>query len=181
MDFIVETSGVDHRGVIRFEDGPMRAITFPCALGRNGVTLDKREGDGATPLGRFPCRRIYYRPDRIERPVTSLPVIPVQESDGWCDDPMDPCYNRPVDLPYPGRHERLWRMDHLYDIILVIGHNDDPARSGKGSAIFIHLPQTNYGPTEGCVALAHADMLRLLQILTPGSHVTIRKADGEST
>jgi len=134
-----------------------------CAVGRGGIVRDKREGDGATPLGRWPLRRVLFRPDRLEPPETRLPVAPLSPADGWCDDPGDSAYNRPVRLPYPGRYERLWRDDGLYDVIVVLGHNDDPPLPGRGSAIFLHVAQADYAPTEGCVALARDDLLSLLR------------------
>lgn len=95
-------------------------------------------------------------------PETRLPSTPIDPDDGWCDDPADPAYNRPVRLPHPARHERMWREDHLYDLVIVIAHNDDPVKLGAGSAVFVHLARENYGPTEGCVALADGDLRWLL-------------------
>lgn len=140
---------------------------YRCALGRGGVRTDKREGDGATPAGRFPLRRLLYRPDRLSAPATRLAATPLSSLDGWCDDPADPGYNNPVRLPYAGRHEELWRADHLYDVIVVIGHNDAPVVPGLGSAIFMHIARLDYGPTQGCVALAPHDLLSLLAEVGP--------------
>lgn len=134
----------------------------PCALGRGGLVAEKCEGDGGTPIGRWRLKRVLYRPDRSAPPETALPVAAIGTDDGWCDDPADPAYNRPVTLPYPANHERLWRADGLYDIVVVLGHNDDPPVPGAGSAIFLHCARPDYGPTEGCVALAYADLRRLL-------------------
>jgi len=145
------------------------------AIGRSGVTKasDKREGDGATPLGCYPLRRVLYRADRVEPPQTALPSRPLLPDDGWCDAPEDPAYNRPVRRPYPASHEALWREDELYDIILVLGHNDDPPASGAGSAIFLHCKRGDYEPTEGCVALAPADVRALLAAARPGDTLMI--------
>ncbi len=122
----------------------------------------KREGDGATPVGAWPLREVFYRPDRVARPRTRLPVTPLRRDDGWCDDPADRNYNRRVRLPYPAGHERLWREDHLYDLVVVLGYNDRPRACGKGSAIFMHLATRGFGPTEGCIALRETDLRRLL-------------------
>jgi L,D-peptidoglycan transpeptidase YkuD (ErfK/YbiS/YcfS/YnhG family) len=140
---------------------------YPCILGRSGILKDKREGDGATPAGRFPLRRLFYRPDRLARPATRLPISPLQPEDGWCDDPEDSAYNRLIRLPYAARHETLWREDGLYDLLIVPGHNDDPPVPGLGSAIFIHVARPDGGPTEGCVSLALADLLDLASRLGP--------------
>lgn len=133
-----------------------------CALGRGGVRTDKREGDGATPAGRFPLRRVLYRADRLAAPETALPRAAIAGDDGWCDDPADPAYNRPVKRPYAASHERMWREDALYDVVVVLGHNDDPPVPGLGSAVFLHVARADYGPTEGCVAMARDDLLDLL-------------------
>lgn len=141
---------------------------YRCALGHGGVRIDKREGDGATPAGRFPLRRVLYRPDRLSAPVTTLPVAPLSPADGWCDDPLDPLYNRPVRLPYPGcRDERMWRNDGMYDVVVVVGHNDDPVIPDKGSAIFLHVASPDYRPTHGCIALARQDLLAILADIGP--------------
>lgn len=138
-------------------------LCLPCALGRSGVTRVKREGDGATPLGRFALRRLYYRADRVAPPPrTGLPASPITPDLGWSDEPADPLYNRAVRLPRRFGHERMWRDDHLYDYVVVIGHNDAPALRPLGSAIFLHLAREGFTPTEGCVAIARSDMRRLL-------------------
>lgn len=134
-----------------------------CALGRGGVRADKREGDGATPAGLLPLRRVLYRADRVTRPRAAVPVGPLAPHDGWCDDPADASYNRPVRLPHAGRHEVLWREDALYDVVGVLGWNDAPTVRGRGSAIFLHLARADWGPTEGCVALALPDLLAALR------------------
>ncbi len=144
-----------------------------CALGRGGVRQDKHEGDGATPIGRFPIRRLFYRPDRLPAPVTRLPATPLTPAHGWCDDPAHPDYNREVRLPHPARCESLWRDDAIYDLIVVLGHNDDPVEPGRGSAIFLHLAREGYTPTEGCVALARPDFVALLATLGPGDELIV--------
>ncbi len=144
-----------------------------CALGRAGIRQDKREGDGATPAGLFALRRLLYRADRLPAPRTALPAAAIAVEDGWSDDPNDPLYNRHVRLPHAGRHERLWRDDALYDLILVIGHNDDPPMPGLGSAVFVHVARPDYGPTEGCVALALGDLLELLAASSPGDRLRV--------
>lgn len=139
-----------------------------CAIGRGGIREDKREGDGATPAGRFPLREILYRPDRLTAPSTRLPLRALAETDGWCDDPADAAYNCRVRLPHPARCERLWRADALYDLLIVVGYNDDPAVPGQGSAIFIHVAAPGFAPTEGCVALAVPDLKDLAAVAMPG-------------
>ena len=133
-----------------------------CALGRAGVTGNKREGDGATPLGSFPLRIVHFRPDRLVVPVTALPTAALGRDLGWCDDPADANYNRLVKLPYRAHHEELWREDGIYDLIVPLGYNDDPPVAGLGSAIFLHVARPGMEPTEGCVALPREQLLALL-------------------
>ncbi len=141
----------------------MGGVLLPCWLGRGGASSAKQEGDGATPAGTHPLRRVMYRPDRLERPETGLPVLPLKPALGWCDDPASPAYNRLIRKPYRLSHEDLWRDDHLYDLIVEVAYNDAPPVSGKGSAIFIHLSGPIGAPTEGCVALRKPHLLRALK------------------
>jgi L,D-peptidoglycan transpeptidase YkuD (ErfK/YbiS/YcfS/YnhG family) len=145
-----------------------------CALGKGGLSRDKREGDGATPIGCFALRRVLYRPDRLpQAPATSLPVTPLDPADGWCDDPGHPDYNHPIRLPHPARHEVMWRDDGVYDVVVVLGHNDTPPQPGLGSAIFMHVARPGYVPTEGCIALALADLLEVLEKCEPDARVCV--------
>lgn len=147
-----------------------------CALGKAGViaAADKHEGDNRSPVGAWPMREVWYRPDVYpDGPVTALPVRATAADDGWCDAPGDPAYNRPVKLPYPASAERMWREDAVYDLVVILGHNDDPPVSGLGSAIFLHLAREGYPGTEGCVALARGDVEALLATAAPGDVVQI--------
>ncbi len=171
--------------VARDSDGIWRAAfgarDWRCAIGPAGVIADKREGDGATPLGCFPLRRVLYRADRLSRPETllpetTLPVTPLALEDGWCDDPRDGAYNTQVRLPFAARHERLWRDDGIYDAIVILGHNDAPPRPGAGSAIFLHVARDDYAPTQGCVALALPDLLTVLREAGPKTRVCVESS-----
>lgn len=163
-----------------FSDGRMTlgAREVRCALGKGGViaAADKTEGDGASPLGVWPIRRVLYRPDRGAAPKTAFPTAAIAPDDGWCDAPEDANYNRPVTLPYTASAERMQREDGLYDIVVILAHNDDPPVPGLGSAIFLHCAREDYAPTEGCVALARADLEALLALAQPGDAVEIVKA-----
>jgi len=163
MDLMVEPAGWACWGARRMR----------CALGKGGVRTAKREGDGATPAGTLAMRRLLYRPDRGAVPKTGLPTAPITRDDGWCDDPADAAYNQPVKLPYPARAEHLWRTDRLYDLIVVLGYNDQPVVAGAGSAIFLHVAAIDYTPTEGCVALAPEDLRRVLAEAGATSRVII--------
>ena len=169
------------QGFVAWSDGrfDLTAGSATCALGRGGViaAADKREGDGCSPLGAWQMRRVLYRPDRGPPPRTALPCAPIAPEDGWCDAPEDPAYNRPVRLPYPASAEQMWREDWLYDLVVILGHNDDPPRPGLGSAIFLHLARDGYAPTEGCVALNRPDLETVLSLSAPGSVLEIRRAE----
>ncbi len=144
-----------------------------CALGRGGLRPDKREGDGATPEGCFVLRQVMYRPDRLPQPITGLPVRPLRDDDGWCDDSAEAAYNQLVRLPFSGRHEVLWRDDGVYDVLITLGYNDDPVTAGRGSAIFLHVARPDYEATEGCVAVALPDLLALLRDCDPNTRLCV--------
>ncbi len=160
--------------------GPREAIVqrgaapFRAAIGAGGIGLKRAEGDGITPVGVFPIRKILYRADRIARPATGLPLQAIAPDDGWCDAPDDPAYNCLVKLPYGASAEALWREDPLYDLIVVLGFNDAPVVPGAGSAIFLHVARTDYGPTQGCIALARDDLLKAVSLLGSGDTIAIR-------
>lgn len=156
------------QGVLTFGN-----LQFPCAIGRAGQRVGKREGDGATPIGNFALREGFYRPDRLMRPRTRLPMAPIRPSDGWCDTPGDRNYNRRVRHPYPASAEHMWRADGLYDVVVVMGYNDRPRVSGRGSAVFMHVAGPGLRPTEGCIALARPHLLRLLQAISPHTVVSV--------
>ncbi len=147
---------------------------FPVALGRAGILTNKREGDGATPRGRFRLMRLWWRADRMPRPQTRLPVRRIGKDDGWCEAPGDRNYNRPVKLSADSAADRLWREDHLYDLIIELDHNTRPRVPNRGSAVFIHFARQQYKPTAGCIALKQSDLLKLLPMLSRDCWIEIR-------
>lgn len=149
------------------------ALAMPCTIGRGGACeVDaKREGDGCTPIGRWPIRATLLRQGKVAPCDIHLPWRWVRSGDGWSDDPGDPAYNRPVRLPRDMSAESLIRADDAYDVIVILGYNDAPPRPGMGSAIFFHLSEGR--PTAGCVAVERADMLRLLPLLRSGDVMDI--------
>ena len=169
MDLIVTAKMGETRGVAHLNDR-----SFDCALGRAGLLADKREGDGGTPIGRFPFRRLLYRADRVARIETRLPARHIERDDGWCDDPASPDYNKPVRLPHPARHENMWLEAPLYDLVVVIGHNDDPVVPGAGSAVFLHVAREDWGPTAGCIAFRREDLLAILAQVSTSDEIEIR-------
>ena len=158
----------------------MGPLSVRCALGRGGLTHSKREGDGATPVGRWPVLVVLYRPDRVRGLYSGgalAGAMRLHADDGWCDAAGDRNYNRPVRHPYPASAEAMWREDHLYDVVVVLGHNQRPRMQGGGSAIFLHLArETDDGglaPTAGCVSLKRRDLAVVLGMLRPGSAVRV--------
>lgn len=144
------------------------------ALGRGGIQANKREGDGATPRGLFHPIRVWWRPDRGARPRTALPIRVSGPDDGWCEEPTDRRYNRPVKLAGASGADLLWRADHLYDLIVEIDHNVRPRVAGRGSAVFIHLARKGFLPTAGCVALSAGALRRLLERLDRRTRIEIQ-------
>lgn len=163
MDIVVTSTGL-----LTYGDA-----TYQCVLGRSGTAEEKREGDGATPLGCFSLREVLYRPDKVAPPLTCLPITPIQQLDGWCDDPHDKQYNTKITLPSHAHHENLWRDDDLYDLVVVIGYNDEPVQPGKGSAIFLHVAHPTFSPTEGCIAMTRTDLTDLLCLISSHSRICI--------
>jgi len=157
-------------------------LRFRCAVGRSGLGVRKCEGDGLTPIGRWPIRTIFFRADKrqpFRMPQLSrfFPVFSIRPEDGWCDWPGDANYNRQIVHPYPVSAERLWRDDELYDIIVVLAHNHCPRIKGRGSAIFMHTAEQDDAgrlkPTAGCIALRSQDLKTVLTHCRSTTHVCI--------
>jgi L,D-peptidoglycan transpeptidase YkuD (ErfK/YbiS/YcfS/YnhG family) len=156
------------------------AQRYPCALGRSGRLHRKAEGDGGTPIGIWQLRQVHYRADfqpvRSARPrigQSGLRVRSIRPDDGWCDARGDRNYNRAVKRPYPASSETLWRNDRLYDLVVVLDHNERPRIQGGGSAIFMHVARPGFTPTEGCVALRADHLRRVLASLRRGTRLRI--------
>jgi L,D-peptidoglycan transpeptidase YkuD (ErfK/YbiS/YcfS/YnhG family) len=151
------------------------AVVLPAIIGRNGFVAarNKREGDGATPCGRWPLRKIYYRADRINCPSTPICCQSLQPESGWCDDVMSADYNRYITRPFAFRHEQMWRTDAAYDFVGALGYNDAPVISGHGSAIFLHCIAAGKTSTAGCVAVSRDDFVWLLGSANADQHLYI--------
>src|SRR3954468_24220861 len=149
-------------------------FAVPVALGRGGIRANKREGDGGTPRGTFRLRRLWWRADRAARPRTHLPVRRIRSDDGWCEDPRDRHYNRPIRLEPDHPGDRLKRSDRLYDLIVELDHNTRPRIAGRGSAVFMHVARPGFAPTAGCVALTAPALRRLVTRFGPQTRIDIR-------
>jgi len=149
---------VKKTGMIKFSK-----YRFKCFLGKNGVTYNKKEGDFKTPEGTFSLRYVMYRSDRIKKPKTRLPIYIIKKNHVCCDDPKNHNYNKIFETKNLDLGEKLWRKDILYNILIVIGYNDNPIIKDKGSAIFLHLSKKNITSTKGCIALEKKNMINLLK------------------
>lgn len=149
-------------------------LVFPCALGRGGISAGKREGDGATPLASMRLLGVYLRKGRFQM-RSQLPLKLIKPTLGWCEVPDDRNYNRPVRMPYAAAHETMLRPDELYDCCIVLDWNINPRRRGCGSAIFFHLSRPGFTPTQGCVAVTHRVMARLLPLLSKRTVLTVSR------
>lgn len=156
------------RGILQLGE-----LRFPCSLGRSGASFLKREGDGASPRGSFPLRRVFYRADRLMPPRTGLKPLALQAHHGWCETVGDRNYNRLVPIPYATAHETMKREDHLYDIVVETAHNERPRVQGHGSAVFFHLRRADGGPTAGCIAVSLRDMRIILRHVGPQTRLVI--------
>ena len=146
---------------------------FKCCIGENGTTLLKREGDKKTPRGVFRIEHLYYRKDRLKRPNTNLKCIKITKNKGWCDDVNFPKkYNKLIRVNNLIKHEKLFRKDHKYDLLIPIKYNFNKPKTGHGSCIFIHLTM-NYKPTAGCVALKKKDFLIMLKLINKNTKIKI--------
>ena len=145
---------------------------FKCAIGKKGLTLNKKEGDKSTPIGKFKLNRIFYRPDRIKKFNCKVKKIKIKKNMGWCDDPISKKYNRLIKTSNKIKHEKLYRRDNKYDILIELDYNLKKIIPFAGSAIFLHLTK-NYKPTAGCIAINLNDMKILIKILDKNNLIEI--------
>ena len=145
---------------------------FKCAIGKNGIKLRKKEGDKSTPSGKFSLGKLYYRSDRVQKPLTKISSKIIKKNMGWCDDPKSKHYNKEILINKKISHERLFKKDNSYDYFIVINYNIKKITPNKGSAIFIHLTK-NYKPTAGCIALKEKDFLILIKLINKRTKIEI--------
>lgn len=146
---------------------------YKCSIGYNGLSDNKTEGDGCTPVGTFKIIKILYRPDKINNNKFKLKSEIIEQMDGWCDDVHSDCYNQKIKFPFECSAEHLYRNDDLYDIVCLIDYNMFPIIKGKGSAIFLHVASNDYAPTQGCVAIKKDDLLDIALNLNKSSLIKI--------
>ena len=146
---------------------------FRCALGKNGIKKKVKEGDFVTPKGKYRLIKIYYRPDRIKKINSPLKRVRIKKNMGWCDDVNSKYYNKQIKINNKISHEKLYRKDSLYDIIVVLNYNLNPTIRGKGSAIFLHVAKKNYSKTQGCIALKRNELLNLISKIKKNTQIKI--------
>ena len=146
---------------------------FNCCIGKKGSTSNKKEGDKKTPKGTFEIENLYFREDRIKKPLTLLKCIKIKKNMGWCDDISFPKkYNKLIKIEKKIRHEKLKRKDNKYDLLIPIKYNFKKPIAGMGSCIFIHLTK-NYKPTAGCIALNKKDFTIMLKLIDKKTKIKI--------
>ena len=144
-----------------------------CSIGKRGIGRKTKEGDLITPKGKYTIKYILYRKDKVKKIQTKIKTIVIRNNMGWCDDPKSKNYNKLIKLPSAFGHEKLFKKENVYDIILVLNYNMNPVVKNKGSAIFIHVVKGNYKKTEGCIALKKIHLLKILKILKKNTKVKI--------
>ena len=147
-------------------------LKVKCAIGKKGIGYKKKEGDLITPSGQFRIKYILYRKDRV-RVLTKLKKKVIKKNMGWCDDPKSKQYNKLVKLPFAYNHEKLFKKENIYDIILVLNYNMNPIKKNKGSAIFIHVAKNNFKRTKGCVAIKKISLIKLIKKISSYTKVKI--------
>ena len=147
-------------------------LKVKCTIGKKGIGYKIKEGDLITPKGEFKIKYILYRKDRVKI-STKLKKKAIKKNMGWCDDPKSEQYNKLVKLPYVYKHEKLFKKENIYDIIIVLNYNMNPIKKNKGSAIFIHVAKNNFEKTEGCVAVRKQQLLKIIKEVKPNTKVKI--------
>ena len=148
-------------------------LKFQCVLGKAGIKNKKTEGDKITPKGIFEIIKMYYRADKIKDIKTSIKKIKIKKNMGWCDDPNSRFYNKQIRLPTKVGHEKLFRNDDLYDLILVLNYNINPIIKNKGSAIFLHVSTKNLHSTKGCIAIKKKNLITLLAAIKKNTKIKV--------
>ena len=159
---------INKSGYLEYKD-----LKFRCALGKAGVKRKKIEGDNITPIGTFRINNIYYRRDHIKKIFSKFKLIEIKKNMGWCNDPKSKQYNQLIRLPDKYKHEKLYRKDNIYDLILVLNYNTRPILKNKGSAIFIHVATKNYKKTAGCIALKKKHLINLVEKINKKTQINI--------
>ena len=149
-----------------------KKFEFRCAIGKAGIKNKTKEGDNITPKGTYKLIKLFYRTDKISKIKTILKKFKIKKNMGWCDDPRSKFYNKEIKLPSLYSHEKLYRKDNIYDLVVVLNYNFKPVIKNKGSAIFIHVTN-KYKPTQGCITLEKGDLIKLLSLVKKNTKIKI--------
>ena len=148
-------------------------LKFRCSFGKGGIGKKRREGDNITPKGIYRIVNVYYRQDRIKKILSKLKLTKIKKNMGWCDDPDSKNYNQLIKVPAKYSHEKLFKSENIYDLIIVLNYNMTPVIRNKGSAIFIHVAKKNYNKTAGCIALKKKHLVKLIEKINKKTKVEI--------
>ena len=159
---------INKSGYLKFKN-----LKFRCALGKGGIKKKNMEGDKITPKGNYKIIKIFYRKDRLKKISSQFRLIEIKKNMGWCDDPRSKKYNKLIKIPSKYSHERLYRKDNIYDLVLVLNYNMNPVLKNKGSAIFIHIANKKYKKTAGCIALKKSNLILLIKKIKKETKVHI--------
>jgi L,D-peptidoglycan transpeptidase YkuD (ErfK/YbiS/YcfS/YnhG family) len=159
---------INKSGYLKFKN-----LKFKCSLGKSGIGEKKIEGDNITPKGTYQIKRVYYRKDRVKKIKAKIKLFEIKKNFGWCDQPNSKFYNRLIDIPNKLSHEKLYRKDNVYDVIIVLNYNMNPTIQYKGSAIFIHVAKRKFPPTKGCVAISKKNLLSLIEAISKKTKIKI--------
>ena len=151
-----------------------KEFQFRCCVGKNYFSNKKTEGDKKTPIGIFDLGDLYYRADRLKKPFTNLKSYKINRSMSWCNDIYNGKYNKLIKINKKIGHEKLFRNDYKYDLLIPIKYNYKKVIPNKGSAIFIHLTK-KYKPTVGCIGLLKKDFLILIKLINKNTKIKILK------
>lgn len=159
---------INKSGYLKFKN-----LKFKCSLGKSGIGEKKIEGDNITPKGTYQIKRVYYRKDRVKKIKAKIKLFEIKKNFGWCDQPNSKFYNRLIDIPNKLSHEKLYRKDNVYDVIIVLNYNMNPTIQYKGSAIFIHVAKRKFPPTKGCIAISKKNLLSLIEAISKKTKIKI--------
>ena len=149
---------INKSGYLKYKD-----LKFRCALGKAGINIKKKEGDNITPIGIYKISKIYYRKDRIKKLFSKFKLIEIKKNMAWCDDSKSKNYNKLIKLPSKFTHEKLFRKDEVYDLIIPLNFNTKNIKKNRGSAIFVHVANKKFSPTQGCIALKKENLIYLIK------------------
>ena len=150
-----------------------KGYKLKCAIGKSGIVSSKKEGDLATPKGTFELGILYYRKDNNHPLKCKIKKKIIRKKMGWCNDSRSKKYNQEISFPFKYGAEKLYRKDKIYDLFINIKYNSCPVIKKKGSAIFLHIADSKYKSTKGCIAISKNDFLKILPLINNKTKISI--------